>query len=33
MWQFKREEMGKASLCDTAGSGRPVTATDESLQK
>jgi hypothetical protein len=33
VWQFKWEEMGKASLCDTAGSGRPVTATDDSHKK
>ena len=33
VWQFKWEEMGKTSLCDTAGSGRPVIATDKSHQK
>ena len=32
VWQFKQAEVGEASLCDKARSGRPVTATDESHQ-
>jgi transposase len=31
--QFKQEEVGEASLCDTARLGRPVTATDKSHQE
>jgi len=33
VWQFKHEEVGEASLCDTARLGRPVTATDKSHQE
>jgi len=33
VWQFKQEEVGEASLCDTARLGRPVTATDKSHQE
>jgi hypothetical protein len=33
VWQFKQEQVGEASLCDTARLGRPVTATDKSHQE
>jgi len=33
VWQFKQEELGEASLFNSAMLGRPVTATDKKIIK